>query len=1057
MGQYGGIIGGVVGAVVGFFAGGNVYAGWMIGSAIGGAYSASQQVIPGPKIGDIQKQTAQEGGPRPIVFGRSPPMAGNVIADGGPKKVTRRESQGKGGPKVETESVYRTYAVAFCEGPVSAFRQVWRNNTLVYDADNPDMLAENVAFLKYARFFLGDYEQMPSPDLESVLGVGNVTAYRGTAYMVLKDEDVTDLRGMWSQWMVRIDSFGEPPRVSTAIAVISVNQTSGNRYVLASENGTNWQMPYIYEAEFGDPLFETGGRLVSNGRAVVAWGFASTANYPTRTLDGGYTWERSAFPYVMGSTACSIGERIVISGYSGPMRYSDDDGATFQDFMAPNHLIVSSIKGDPNFAVATSGGICSWTNNKGLSWAEGPDVPFLTGAGYCSGSDEMFAYIGAQALDGKPLLLRSIPFNLLVNVPIPEMTGATSISVVTGGNGILVVGSNAGHIAYDDGTGFRLSDYSIPGGRTPFDIVHNGDIFIMSVSGLGGDGGMITSPDGNEWTYRSFVDPGGALGLALIDSISNPEEISSPSLSYVVDTLCERAGLDSGKIETSDLDSDVVKGFVTTNAYPCASSLSALSEIFHFSPSNQNGKIKFVKRGGNSLAQIFEQDLIDDDQDIETQSKRGDPIGVPRVLHLNYYDINGGLNTDKQSSERPDGTRAEGESSIQTAVVLSSNQAATLVAKNHAIMVEAQKGELNIGLPDKWLRLTDSDPIILSYGGKTVRGVISESLIMDGEQRYKVIRDRQSIYTMEVEGIPAAPITPPPSRIVGPTVLHVLDIPIVRDTDDALGVYIAISGILPAWQGAYVEMSIDGGATYLEGQTFRASTAIGVLTTELSDHPQEYPDRTNTCRVSIYGEDRLLESSDLAGMMNRFNLALVGDEIINFANADEYTQGDWDIGFFLRGRKGTQTQAHSPGTRFVMLSGAVFVPAELIILNREITVRATSLGASIDTATIVKMTFSGNSQREREPAYFSAYRVGSEIVAEWQGVGRLGGGVNIAMGAYFVTYRVSATDGTTTTTRDVAAMTASIDGSVFTGPVTISVRQVNSLTGPGPATEVVVE
>lgn len=1056
MGQYGGIIGGVVGAVVGFFAGGNVYAGWMIGSAIGGAYSASQQVIPGPKIGDIQKQTAQEGGPRPIVFGRSPPMAGNVIADGGPKKVTRRESQGKGGPKVETESVYRTYAVAFCEGPVSAFRQVWRNNTLVYDADNPDMLAENVAFLKYARFFLGDYEQMPSPDLESVLGVGNVTAHRGTAYMVLKDEDVTDLRGMWSQWMVRIDSFAPAPAIGTAIAVSVKESGVGNRYVSSSPNGRNWDLPYIYVAEFGDPLFETGGRLISNGSAVVAWGFASTANRPARSLDGGYTWIETEDPYVMGSVGCVVGSRMIISSHVGPMLKSDDDGETWQAIDAPNHKIVSSVRGS-SFVIATSGGICSLSTNGGSSWVDGPNYEFLTGSGYCSGNDEFYAYIGASGMSGNPLLIRSNPFYPIQPISLPSMPGANAITVVTGGGGIVVVGSDAGHIAYDDGTGFQISPYEIPGDRIAFDIAYNGDVFIIAASGVGGSGIIITSPNGRDWTESTLFEPATVMGLAIVNSSGTPVEIESPPLDYVVKTLCNRAGLDDSKIDVTELVNDEVKGFATTNAYPCSSSLNALSEIFHFSPSNQNGRIKFVKRGGNSVAQIFEQDLIDDDQDIETQSKRGDPIGIPRVLHLNYYDINGGLNTDKQSSERPDGTRAEGESSLQTAVVLSANEAATLVAKNHAIMVEAQKGELNIGLPDEWLRLTDSDPIIVSYGGKSVRGVISESLIMDGEQRYKVIRDRQSIYTMEVEGIPAAPITPPPSRIVGATVLEVLDIPIIRDTDDALGVYIAISGILPAWQGAYVEMSIDGGATYLEGQTFRASTAIGVLTTELSDHPQEYPDRTNTCRVSIYGEDRLLESSDLTGMMNRFNLAIVGDEIINFANADEYTQGDWDIGFFLRGRKGTQTQAHSPGTRFVMLSGAVFVPAELIILNREITVRATSLGASIDTATIVNLTFSGNSQREREPAYLSSYRLGSEIVPEWQGVGRLGGGVNIAMGAYFATYRVSATDGTTTTTRDVAAMTASIDGSVFTGPVTISVRQVNSLTGPGPATEVVVE
>lgn len=257
MGQYGGIIGGVVGAVVGFFAGGNVYAGWMIGSAIGGAYSTSQQVIPGPKIGDIQNQTAQEGGPRPIVFGRSPPIAGNIIADGGPKKVTRRERQGKGGPKVETESVYRTYAVAFCEGPIRAFLQVWRNNTLVYDAEDASMSAENAEFLKYARFFLGSYDQMPSPDLEGVLGAGKVTAHRGTAYMVLADEDLTDLRGMWSQWKVRVDAQQPEayltsriyPLLSTEAMSISSKLGYANLRDTRRVSESEEQMSYLFDLE----------------------------------------------------------------------------------------------------------------------------------------------------------------------------------------------------------------------------------------------------------------------------------------------------------------------------------------------------------------------------------------------------------------------------------------------------------------------------------------------------------------------------------------------------------------------------------------------------------------------------------------------------------------------------------------------------------------------------------------------------------------------------------------------------------------------------------------
>jgi hypothetical protein len=211
---------GTVGAAVGayFFGPQGAQWGWVIGSAIGGAIDP--EIIKGPSVGDIAAQTSQEGIPRPIVFALSPPMAGNIIASGEPRIVRRRESQGKGGPKVETESVYRTYAIGVCEGPITRFVRVWRNNQLVYDAENEAMggdipfdflgqhhttPGENGQFLNTGRFFLGGWDQDPSPDLEIVFGVGLTPSHRGTAYMVMADEDLTDLRGAIPQFQFQVE------------------------------------------------------------------------------------------------------------------------------------------------------------------------------------------------------------------------------------------------------------------------------------------------------------------------------------------------------------------------------------------------------------------------------------------------------------------------------------------------------------------------------------------------------------------------------------------------------------------------------------------------------------------------------------------------------------------------------------------------------------------------------------------------------------------------------------------------------------------------------------
>lgn len=531
------------------------------------------------------------------------------------------------------------------------------------------------------------------------------------------------------------------------------------------------------------------------------------------------------------------------------------------------------------------------------------------------------------------------------------------------------------------------------------------------------------------------------------------------TLPEVIEDLAYRAGLPSERVGLTLMDwQQIVRGFTIGNAYAASGNLQTLSSVFFFDPYSAEGRVNFVGRGRGAAATILEADMIDNDEPVEEgNTRRADPIAVPRVLHLNYYDVAGGLNTDKQRSERPEGSRADGDpTSLQTPVVLSADEAASVVARTHGLMIEQQKGELNFALPDNWLRLTESDAVFVQTGTKMVRAILTRVETDDGEQRYKAIRDRQSLYTTQVQGIPAAPVTRPPSSVAGPTILEFLDIPILRDMDDQLGFRMAVAGILPAWPGALVELSLDGGANYITSETTRLGSIMGTLVTALGDHPAAFPDAVNACQVEITTPNAALVNTVLAGMMNRRNRAIIGDELVNFADTDEVTPGTWELSHWLRGRKGTDTAAHAPGARFVMLDTTMFIPAELAWLGRTLTFRATTFGRHVDEATIASVVFTGQSQVERRPAYLQARRDGADVVASWQGVGRLGGGANVAMGVQFAGFQVTLTDGSTTQTHNT--LTGEFTGSLaaFVGPVTVRVQQRNQLTGLGPYIEVTI-
>jgi hypothetical protein len=527
------------------------------------------------------------------------------------------------------------------------------------------------------------------------------------------------------------------------------------------------------------------------------------------------------------------------------------------------------------------------------------------------------------------------------------------------------------------------------------------------------------------------------------------------SLSSVILELAVRAGMDPRMINTSRLEGNV-RGFAVLNSYPATEAIRTLSQIFLFDGANFDGRLQLIPRGGDAVFTVTEDDMLEDDEDIE-QTKRADSISIPRVMNLNYWDVAGGLATDKQTSERAGDRRATGEMQLQSPVLMTADEAAAAVVTNHKVFIEDQRGELKFKLPDKFLGIVPSDCGFVQWNGQTVRARVVKCDTQEGYQEYTLVRDRQSAYTTEVEGYPASPQQLPASNVAGPTLLELLDIPILKDVDDGLGFsyYVAVAGASEAWQGATVELSYDGGANFVGERDVTTSVVMGRLTTTLADHPADIPDVTNTCQVTIQTEGGELEESDLAGMMNRANLAIIGDEIVAFAAADEVTPGVWELSDFLRGRKDTTTAAHAINERFVLLAGLVAIPASVTDYGREMTFRATSFGSAPETGTVKSMTYQGRSQTERRVGYLAARRDGTNAIVTWQGVGRLGGGATVAHGARFAGYRVTFSDGSSPeTVVDTDDQTLTQDVSGFSSPVTISVQQLNDLTGAGPAVEV---
>ena len=174
--------------------------GMTLGSMAGQAlFPTDLGTVNGPRLSDLSVQTSTIGAPIPLVYGTFA-ISGNVIWSSGIiEKKSKKKQGGKGGPTqtLKTYSYSVNCAVGICEGPIDGIRRIWADAKLVYDSrpQQPDESDEQynerylaaLSFLSASSFYLGSEDQLPDPTIESFEGAGDVSGYRGLAYVVFSE------------------------------------------------------------------------------------------------------------------------------------------------------------------------------------------------------------------------------------------------------------------------------------------------------------------------------------------------------------------------------------------------------------------------------------------------------------------------------------------------------------------------------------------------------------------------------------------------------------------------------------------------------------------------------------------------------------------------------------------------------------------------------------------------------------------------------------------------------------------------------------------------------
>jgi len=175
-GSVGGTILGLSAAAVGRFAGAVV--GRAIDQRLLGAGSDPVEI---GRVSRLRLNGTGEGDAIARVQGRMR-VAGNVIWASEFKESRSTSGGGKGGPPKPKQvrfSYSVSLAIALCEGEIVHVGRVW--------ADGVELARDSLTM----RVYPGSRDQLPDPKIEAVEGAGTVPAYRGTAYVVIEDLDLS--------------------------------------------------------------------------------------------------------------------------------------------------------------------------------------------------------------------------------------------------------------------------------------------------------------------------------------------------------------------------------------------------------------------------------------------------------------------------------------------------------------------------------------------------------------------------------------------------------------------------------------------------------------------------------------------------------------------------------------------------------------------------------------------------------------------------------------------------------------------------------------------------
>lgn len=1009
------LVTGAIGAAVGFAVGGPAGAmyGWAIGSAAGALLFPPE--MQGPRLDDLKVQVSTYGNPIPKVYG-TVRIAGNVIWASDLTEHEQTESA-KGGPEVTHFTYSGSCAVLICQGPVTGIRRIWANKRLIYDVsggirwDGEGNLVEALSstgtedpVIGSLRIYTGTETQ--TADALIVANKGTSPAYRGWCYVVFEDldltshfanrlpsfefevvqdgtEDVADLSELgdesggrccavdpttgyvWSAYVIagtpnvchitvidpstneeiaRFSREGGGGITTTCITYVPITQEFWVAHDTASTIFVFSAISNTWVGDIDPGVGGTGaGRLCYESHLGHVWllrwsGSVYIVNPLTRTCTHSFTVTVGSGT---GASVCDV--KSVVSGeqtyvallagdflhlyipvtlystpdasYTLPGTYGASNGGGRLAYDSTRNVLVMSANGG---ALNSSGKVAVFDLdaetvsevNLNTSWSPSSSVQVTKDIFYHEDRD--FYYV------------------------IGHVSGGADVNVIELDPDTRTITQIIEHDADE-------VDFSIP--QTPG-------------SGALGDGFMALSNDSNRLLWvglNASLEP-----IAMLVPIGASLTPGTVPLSEVVADLCEEAGLSSSDINVTEL-TDEVMGYVVGRQMTARAAIEALQPAYFFDGVESDDKLKFVKRGG-ALATT----MVEDERAAHEGGKtppaltivRDQELEGPRTVEIRFFDPV----RDYETSSAYDRRTTRGSLSEQTLdlpIVLTPLKGSQIASVNLYLAWQRQRFQWSTTRKYSKYEPTDVVTLPTASADYNVR-ITNKREHPNGIIEWEGVAEDAAVYSQN--GVVSATSDYPSQTIfsTGSAQLRLMDIPILRDDDDDPGFY-AAQAVIGSESGATLYRSTDAGSSYGVVETMPQESIIGVAGALGNFTGGNVFDYQNTVSVGLI--DGTLSSTSTLAVLNGANLALLGDELIQFKTATLTATNTYTISGLLRGRFGTEwaINSHVGGERFVLVDESKWrrISGSISTLNVSRSYKAPVFGGRLSSAPAQTFTNTG--------------------------------------------------------------------------------------------------